>query len=384
MIIIISPQFPPYDDGPEALQSLRLAKLFKANGHKVTVITEKLSEIQDQITVITKRRGKYQSGLKNLLSIMKWVVWAAIQIRKISRNKETLILSRCYPLYSHWVPLLLKRRKKLWFANWNDPAPPILHVPPYGLGSSARLRIIHRLQLYLIGRYANVHTFPSYRLLKYMSGYLKETMKNFVQIPHIGEFPLQYRHSNHQRLVLSHFGSVYYRNWEFLIEAFSLALTERPKMRTEVILKLVGWMPEETISYVANRDLSDVVFLGKSVSPSETLELMQDSDVLILLETIMDEGIYLPSKMGDYAISKKPIFAVSPPNGEISDMAKKFDNFYFASVASVIEIKNELLRIYEDWTRNNLSYSEALYDHFHPESVFGIYRNLIKQYKKSS
>ena len=117
MIIIISPQFPPYDDGPEALQSLRLAKLFKANGHKVTVITEKLSEIQDQITVITKRRGKYQSGLKNLLSIMKWVVWAAIQIRKISRNKETLILSRCYPLYSHWVPLLLKRRKKLWFAN---------------------------------------------------------------------------------------------------------------------------------------------------------------------------------------------------------------------------------------------------------------------------
>jgi hypothetical protein len=67
-------------------------------------------------------------------------------------------------------------------------------------------------------------------------------------------------------------------------------------------------------------DLDGVMrFLG-SVNYEESLRHIRSATVCVLVEADVAEGIYLPSKLADYIVAKKPILALSPSVGVLSDM----------------------------------------------------------------
>jgi hypothetical protein len=73
---------------------------------------------------------------------------------------------------------------------------------------------------------------------------------------------------------------------------------------------------------------------------------MVDADVLILVESDIGPGIYLPSKFVDYLWARKPIVAVTGGQSTVTD-AIGFDYPFRACPSSVPEITGALDRAFE-------------------------------------
>ena len=90
-----------------------------------------------------------------------------------------------------------------------------------------------------------------------------------------------------------------------------------------VELYFLGELNDNDKKEVANFKFPDSVkFLG-SVCYERSLEQMQKASALLLVEAILKDGIFLPSKFCDYAVSAKPMLMFSPKNGTIADIVGK-------------------------------------------------------------
>jgi hypothetical protein len=56
------------------------------------------------------------------------------------------------------------------------------------------------------------------------------------------------------------------------------------------------------------------------VGYEESLAQMHNATALLLVEAVMREGIYMPSKLADYAVSGTPVLMFSPDEGTVADL----------------------------------------------------------------
>jgi glycosyltransferase involved in cell wall biosynthesis len=85
---------------------------------------------------------------------------------------------------------------------------------------------------------------------------------------------------------------------------------------------LVGPKDNETEALVEKLHLSSVVRTIGRVNYEESIRHIRLATVCVLVEADCGEGIYLPSKLADYIVAKKPILALSPSVGVLADMVK--------------------------------------------------------------
>lgn len=93
--------------------------------------------------------------------------------------------------------------------------------------------------------------------------------------------------------------------------------------RGELFMHFVGTVTPELAAVkdlVATLDLEGVVRFTPSVPYAESLELMADSDVLILLQPVTH--LQIPAKFYDYICFEKPILAVCEPNGAVDNLVR--------------------------------------------------------------
>lgn len=68
--------------------------------------------------------------------------------------------------------------------------------------------------------------------------------------------------------------------------------------------------------------LPSVQWVGR-VNYEESLRHIGSASVCVLVEANIAEGIYLPSKLMDYLVARKPVLALSPAVGVVADMATR-------------------------------------------------------------
>jgi len=90
-------------------------------------------------------------------------------------------------------------------------------------------------------------------------------------------------------------------------------LSRRPEIRQDLLIKLLGSASRHIEQLIEERGLGDVVSVTGHVSHREAIQVMQTSDVLLLLQTPV-AGRHLsviPAKLFEYMGARKPILAVS-------------------------------------------------------------------------
>src|SRR5262249_51379562 len=58
------------------------------------------------------------------------------------------------------------------------------------------------------------------------------------------------------------------------------------------------------------------------VSYEQSLEHIAAAALCVLVEADLPEGVFLPSKLCDYLAARKPVLALSPDRGTVSDLAE--------------------------------------------------------------
>ncbi len=304
-------------------------------------------------------------------------LWAAkalnIAEEKVQTNTYDYVVTKNNP--SFLLGWYLKRKYGLkWVASWNDPFPFSRFPFPYSNRIACKRwlvdsRIIQMMQC------ADVHIFPCDRLRRYMQSYLKVDDDRCLTVAHVCSYNMERRQTTHDdTLRMIHSGNLLQpRDPNFFLQALAAVLKKYPEFK--IHLTIAGKLPSALDKMIERYGLKDYVKVIPSIEYKKSLEMMADYDVAVIVEAPVKEGIFLPTKVGEYVNMGIPVFAISPDVGTLNDLFQQQVIGYFASVNNVDRIEEEICKIYRDFERNDLKMSRAEIPYSNPSYI-------IEQYKK--
>lgn len=215
------------------------------------------------------------------------------------------------------------RPRPAWCAHFSDPWPKHLYPGEYRsrVGWLSRPRLEGVLEQIL--QRAGSLTFPGERLMRLMLSEKREIYREKAHVvPHLGNYWMPAATRQHKtRFTILFAGQLLrQRDPRHFFAGLRRMLDREPGARRMVVAQFVGpataWVTELASRY----ELQDVVVTMPRQSFEDTWSLMRQSHVLLLIESVMEEGVFMPSKLADYVSSQRPILALSPPTGTVADL----------------------------------------------------------------
>lgn len=374
----------PLDNEIEAF--LRNSSNLNVYGVKSKYILSKQFSLKQNIKNLLKNLYVFlKTGLwYNGISIPYGIVCAVEKHIKESGNiSYDVIITRGFS--TDYAGIYLKKKYGIkWIANWNDPFPVKRFPAPYGKGFDARLPYFEQRIYNLIQKYADLHTFPSDRLRKYMlKCFTRISESQTLVIPHMA-------HSQLSSIVkgcknedgvfkIVHCGSVGKpRNPENFIKALSKMIRKNNLTRKNIRCYFVGNYDENLDAFVKENNIETVVELLPPKGYTESLSFISSCNMTLIIEAVCEEGIYLPTKFVDSIQCGLPPFCISPNPGTLNDMVNKYGIGYSALNTSVSDIADKLETAYYDFqegkvnpaTPENLGY-------FFEENIVSLFTSII-------
>ena len=376
-ILFIAPSSIPVD-GPEAIVNIKQLEVLAKSGCIIDVVSKKknkshypyveslkkdiclrsinIVEVDNRINWSTIKYHIYT--YLTFRVVYKGAHWAWFALQKckdlLERNTYDFVMTKSLPseLVGYWI----KKNKGIkWIATWNDPFPEEKYPMPYGRGISAKVFWGGRRLIPIMEKYPDFHLFPSERLRNYMMKYLKISIQRTAIIPHIVLRENRDRIQRQQRecLRILHSGNVSYpRNPYSFLQALEQFIRRYPSAKIEVNFQ--GIISQDLLERISELSLQKNVKLLPATSYEENMNTLSDYDALLVIEAPCDEGVFLPTKVGDYMQADKIIFAVSPKEGVLHDLYLQRSIGYFADCCSVKDIYDELLQLYNDFVDGKL------------------------------
>ncbi|OGV60045.1 MAG: hypothetical protein A2283_19745 [Lentisphaerae bacterium RIFOXYA12_FULL_48_11] len=126
--------------------------------------------------------------------------------------------------------------------------------------------------------------------------------------------------------------------------------------------------------------LDGLVQIEKGVAYKDAMKRIEMCTVALLIEAQMQEGIFLPSKIIDYIQVGRPVLAISPLDGTISDLIRKYGGGVVADCFSPESVANAIGLLYSSWRKGTLDHeygSWRLLSQFSSGHVIGLYNQLF-------
>ena len=381
-ILVIAPQSYPVTGAEAIVNTKMLQAMARSGAFEVDLVSKKdkwqnyesealeelglglsslnIIEVDNKINLRTLFQHLYSIFLFGV--VFKGCHWAVaalpVVLNLIKTNKYDYVLTKNAP--SLLLGYYLKKKYGIkWVATWNDPYPEKKYPFPYGEGWDSK-NSLTEWRLISIMRQADSHIFPSERIRDYMLRYLHVDTGSTLVLPHV-VFPNSGHNENKRvdrKLKIIHSGNLRYpRDPKIFLEALRRLSVEFPEMSLELTFQ--GVFDNDLKKMTEQLNLDCFVKFKDPVPYSESLFILKDYDVALIIEADCEEGIFLPTKVSDFMQCGKPIFAISPRNGVLSDLYQNSHISYFAPVSDPGEIYLELKRLYLDYLRN-VNYSSGV------------------------
>jgi len=347
-ILCISPFFVPLSDS-EAVCGAKVVRELVARGLEVRVVSlhdqdserkEDSSSFWIDMHGITTR-VPYNSGKNKWSSMIAcvryqtigkigWVdtvIDHAIKLRNVW--EFDLVYSRSLPAIAHVAGYWISRMYNIpWIANINDPWELYLFSPSLWPKKRSFLSYVgsktSNFWMKRTFQSASLIIFPCSRLLDF---HLRRVSpKNQCKIlPHIGYRKQCVVHDPNFLLVhAGRLGNEPSRRHSAitLLNALGAFLKRWPAAVVETRLVLVGPRENEIDKAIKALGLERNTSCTGLVSYETSLDFIASAAVCLLVEGRILEGIFLPSKLVDYIVSRKPILALSPRIGTVADFGE--------------------------------------------------------------
>jgi glycosyltransferase involved in cell wall biosynthesis len=408
-VLMFAPAFAPFAN-PESIVNSKLALAFLGAGWDVDVVSRNLGQqssynygstwtapwlsLQDRTHTVSYSNGSRltkladtaasAAAMRHPVEGCRWAAHAFRVAEELHRQRNyQVVLSRSLPDSGHLPALAFATSRKVpWIANWND-ATGEMNLPPYGKGLSGRLGFWESRLIRAVARGADLLTFPSDRLRKHICRYLPAgSLEKSATLAHAA-LPSSCREPElGECFTLCHAGhlSANRQPRRFLegFARFAQGLTGADR----VLLRIIGIEDQNLLAIARELGISwHIEFLG-CLSYAETSTYLKRSDVNVIVEAGIAEGIYLPAKFVDYVQAGRPILAVMPACGEITDLLARQGGGVAADCTSVTEISSVLYGLYRQWRNGELHRqlsSDRLYPLYAPEKIVDDYRRIFSR-----
>lgn len=176
---------------------------------------------------------------------------------------------------------------------------------------------------------------------------------DFAVTAHVAHRPS--RVGEQRRFTITHTGILYgERTPRFFLEALAALVAEQPEMRARLRVVFVGTFPAPYLELLERLGLGDVVEVCGYVSHRESVAMMLQADVLLLVMHATAEYRNLfPAKVFEYVGSRRPVLALAP-EGSVAALLREAGNDQVVPPDDVDAIKAALLESYRRWEAGRL------------------------------
>jgi len=177
-----------------------------------------------------------------------------------------------------------------------------------------------------------------------------------------------------------HLGSLYKkRNPEPLFHALAQLIKEGKVDPTALKMEFIGFVATE-LEYLNKKveelNLEQVVFFKDSVGFRESLTIMQQSNVLLIIQPGTD--MQIPAKLFEYMYAGKPIFAMAEPDSATEATILKGNLGYVAPSSDVDIISQKLLQMIKALNSKDQKAVEGYVDKFNMAKAIKRFENIIR------
>lgn len=163
---------------------------------------------------------------------------------------------------------------------------------------------------------AIVHSSP-YSLSLMLEGQGKKYKSKMNTVPHffVDELYPQRPKQKNDLITLRFLGTLFQnRNPDLFFNALNHLLCRRQDLNQKISIELIGTVPEAMVNTIRFPHIpKGLIKTKKSVSYLESLELMYDADILLLIEADVKRNIFFPTKLIDYLGANQRIVGMVPP-----------------------------------------------------------------------
>ena len=241
------------------------------------------------------------------------------------------LLTCVYPPFDHKIGLKFKERhpEVFWATYWGDPVANVPNVlAQVGKGYDSPEEVRKKSYENEVFEKSDLIIFTNKYQERFQlgSGYEKWKEKSLV-INH--PYDLRYYPRgdtvDNGRVVISHVGHLYeVRHIYHLINAIYAS-----KYKNKFIINIIGHLSTEQEKYIERLGLQGIFKLMGERNYHDSLQAMVSSDILLSVDAtvdLIDHSIFMPSKISDYLGAKKPIIFISYSKGVAADIATETNN----------------------------------------------------------
>jgi len=243
----------------------------------------------------------------------------------INENNYEVMVTWSQPHSSHLIGLKLKSSLKIspkWIAHFSDP----WISNPYFEVNNWIKRINENLFNRVLNQADAISVTNEYVIVAEEGFSSAENRMKVHVVPHSflpSMYPRQDKSRPNEPLILRYIGSFYgLRRPDPILSALAVLEANEPSIARKLRVEFIGAKLDEK----ALRDIQKLKSVSIKVLPSvsfrESLGLMQNADLLLIIDAPMEMSPFLPSKLIDYIGSNVPVLAFTPP-GPSADLVKE-------------------------------------------------------------
>ncbi len=233
-------------------------------------------------------------------------------LEEIKKGKIQTIVSFGQPMSSHLAGLRLKKRfpNLKWVAHFSDP----WIDNPYN-EYNAWLRFMNKKYQDQVFSVADKLLFTSPETIDTVTkSYSIKIQNKASYLPHAFN-PLLYStitKVDSEAFTLRYLGNFYGdRKPDPLLKALCY-LKDKSVLANKIRVELVG--VDSDIQCLINKyQLESLVYVKPAISYLDSLALMVQTDLLLIIDAPTKRNVFFPSKLADYIGSNRPIFGITPP-----------------------------------------------------------------------
>lgn len=301
-----------------------------------------------------------------------WAYAALPKVKNLVNNKKyDYVLTKNAPsfLLGHY---LQSRYGMKWVASWNDPYPREKYPAPYGKGWAYKNLIVN--SCVRVMSMADIHIFPNTRLKNWMQKYLMIHDDKTLIVPHVMHNQSLNRPECKGTLKIIHSGNLKKpRNPEMFIRALHKLLLQDNDCSVELVI--LGVADDDTKQLINELNLGDCIHFLGNVSYQESILLLANYHVAVIIEADCKEGIFLPTKVADYMSVGIPIMSLSPKEGVLNDLYINGQISYFAEISNEESILSCLRNVWYDFNHGGLHEAKTV-NEYSPDYVVGKYLSI--------
>jgi glycosyltransferase involved in cell wall biosynthesis len=177
------------------------------------------------------------------------------------------------------------------------------------------------------------------------------------------------RKDSKEKFIITYTGYLYgLRTGKYFFTALKELLEEETELKSKIQVLFAGPSSKQVALFIEELGLQNVVKLLGYRSHRESLQLMANSDVLLLIiaaEESYDEKtgpLMIPGKTFEYFGAKKPILALVP-QGIAAELIRSTKTGVIVPPKNTSSIKQAIFKLFQDWKKGNLVVESNVFEY---------------------